>query len=87
MRLRRLGDAGQALVITHAPQVAAEASRHWRIDKDVSKAGGKEITTTNVVVLSERERVAELARMLAGETITKAAREAARSLLKQVPAA
>ena len=87
VRLRRLGDAGQALVITHAPQVAAEASRHWRINKDVSKAGGKEITTTNVVVLSERERVAELARMLAGETITKAAREAARSLLKQVPAA
>ncbi len=87
MRLRQLGDAGQALVITHAPQVAAEASKHWRINKSVAKKDGKEITTTSVAVLSETERVAELARMLAGETITKEAREAARSLLKQVPAA
>ncbi len=86
-RLRQLGDAGQALVITHAPQVAAEASKHWRINKSVTKKGGKETTTTRVAVLSETERVAELARMLAGETITKEAREAARSLLKQVPAA
>lgn len=87
VRLRRLGEAGQALVITHAPQVAAEASKHWRINKEVKKLGGKESTTTSVVVLSEKERVAELARMLAGETVTKEAREAARSLLKQVPAA
>ncbi len=87
MRLRRLGDAGQALVITHAPQVAAEASRHWRIKKAVTKQEGQDITTTRVAVLSEKERVAELARMLAGETITKEARDAARSLLKKVPAA
>jgi len=86
-RLRRLGDAGQALVITHAPQVAAEASKHWRINKAVTKEGKKEITTTQVAVLSQKERVAELARMLAGETVTKEARDAARSLLKDVPAA
>jgi len=36
------------------------------------------------VILSEKERVAELARMLAGETVTKEAREAARSLLKRL---
>jgi len=84
VRLRRLGDAGQALVITHAPQVAAEASRHWRINKAVTKVGGKEITTTNVVMLTEKERVGELARMLAGETVTKEATEAAKSLLGRV---
>lgn len=87
VRLRRLGEAGQTLVITHAPQVAAEAAKHWRIEKQVSKSGGREITTTRVTVLSHNERVAELARMLAGETVTKEAREAARSLLKEVPAA
>lgn len=84
VRLRRLGEAGQALVITHAPQVAAEASRHWRINKSVTKQKGREVTTTEVVILSEKERVAELARMLAGETVTKEAREAARSLLKRL---
>lgn len=87
VRLRRLGEAGQALVITHAPQVAAEASRHWRITKRIEKVGGKETTLTQVTELSEKERVAELARMLSGETVTKAARDAARSLLKKVPAA
>lgn len=86
-RLRRLGEAGQTLVITHAPQVAAEAARHWRIEKNVTKSGRKEITTTRVTLLSDTERVAELARMLAGETVTQEARDAAKSLLKHVPAA
>ena len=85
-RLRRLGEGGQALVITHAPQVAAEASRQWRIDKAVSRKAGREVTTTRVQRLTDEERVDELARMLAGETVTEAAREAARTLLEGDPA-
>ncbi len=81
-RLRRLGDDGQTLVITHAPQVAAEAKRQWRIEKSVQDNGEGEITLTRVVELKKSDRIDELARMIAGETVTKAAKDAAKSLLK-----
>ena len=81
-RLKRLGDDTQTLVITHAPQVAAEANRQWRIEKSVVQGDDGETTLTRVVELSKTERVDELARMLAGESVTKAAKDAARSLLK-----
>lgn len=81
-RLKRLGNDTQTLVITHAPQVAAEANRQWRIEKSVVQGDDGETTLTRVVELSKTERVDELARMLAGESVTKAAKDAARSLLK-----
>jgi len=81
-RLKRLGEDTQTLVITHAPQVAAEANRQWRIEKSVEQGGDGETTRTRVVELSRAERVDELARMLAGESVTKAAKDAAKSLLK-----
>ena len=81
-RLKRLGEDTQTLVITHAPQVAAEADRQWRIQKSVEQGEDGETTRTQVVELSRTERVDELARMLAGESVTKAAKDAAKSLLK-----
>ena len=81
-RLKRLGDDTQTLVITHAPQVAAEANRQWRIEKSVVEGEDGETTLTRVVELSKTQRVDELARMLAGESVTKAAKDAAKSLLK-----
>ena len=80
-RLRLLGESGQTLVITHAPQVAAEAARQWRIEKRVEAGEDGEITRTDVVELGAAERVDEIARMLAGETVTKEARGAAKRLL------
>jgi DNA repair protein RecN (Recombination protein N) len=76
-RLARLAGGAQVLVVTHAPQVAARAARHWRIEKRVGAEGARTI----VAALSEAERAEELARMLAGETVTDAARAAARALL------
>lgn len=81
-RLKRLGEDTQTLVITHAPQVAAEANRQWRIEKSVEQDEDGETTRTRVLELSKSERVDELARMLAGESVTKAAKDAAKSLLK-----
>jgi len=81
-RLKRLGEDTQTLVITHAPQVAAEANRQWRIEKSIVQGEDGETTLTRVVELSKTERVDELARMLAGESVTKAAKDAAKSLLK-----
>ncbi|MEO0412357.1 MAG: DNA repair protein RecN [Pseudomonadota bacterium] len=76
-RLGRLSEAGQVIVVTHSPQVAAMGQRHWQISK--TRQGD---ATTDVRLLSEDERREEIARMLSGETITEAARAAARSLLE-----
>jgi len=56
-RLNRLGEAGQTLVITHAPQVAAEAEQHWRIEKSVEQSKAGEFTVTRVTMLDQADRV------------------------------
>ena len=76
-RLAALSQGGQVLVVTHSPQVAALGAHHWRVSKAVSKG----MTLLTVTPLSAPERVDEVARMLAGDTITEAARAAARELL------
>ena len=76
-RLQALAQTGQVLVVTHSPQVAARGAHHWRVEKRV--ADGQ--TTSTVVPLAAPEREGEIARMLAGDTITDAARAAARALL------
>ncbi|MCZ8313440.1 DNA repair protein RecN [Phreatobacter sp.] len=77
-RLSRLGAKVQVLSVTHAPQVAARATRHYLIAKET--AGQK--VATRVKPLGYDLRREELARMLAGETITDEARAAAEKLLK-----
>ena len=79
-RLARLAATLQVLVVTHSPQVAAKASRHWRVSKCTE--GG--MTRTRVEVLDSAARREEIARMLAGERITDAARAAAADLLAGV---
>ncbi|MGP3695675.1 DNA repair protein RecN [Rhodobacter sp. NSM] len=76
-RLKALADGAQVLVVTHSPQVAALGAHHWRVEKRVAHG----MTTSTVTPLGAGERVEEIARMLAGDTITDAAREAARVLL------
>ncbi|MCU9849636.1 DNA repair protein RecN [Defluviimonas sp. WL0024] len=76
-RLARLAETAQILVVTHSPQVAARGAHHWRVEKRVA-AG---MTTSTVVPLAPAERIGELARMLSGENVTDAARDAARALL------
>ena len=76
-RLKSLSDRAQVLVVTHSPQVAAKGAHHWQVSKRVENGA----TLSSVVTLSDDERVEEIARMLAGDTVTQAAREAARALL------
>ncbi len=76
-RLAALADGGQVLVVTHSPQVAAQGQHHWRVQKQVQDNA----TVSTVVPLSSDERVDEIARMVAGDTITNEARAAARALL------
>ena len=77
-RLRALAEGGQVLVVTHSPQVAAQGAHHWRVEKRVEG----DVTTSTVVPVAEADRVDEIARMLAGDTVTEAARGAARALLE-----
>lgn len=77
LRLKRLAETAQILVVTHSPQIAARADQHWRVSK--SDASGALRTTVEPLDGDAREE--EIARMLSGAEITPAARAAARALL------
>lgn len=76
-RLAALSSTAQVLVVTHSPQVAALGAHHWRVEKRV-EAGQ---TLSTVTALGPDERVEEIARMLSGDTISDAARQAAMALI------
>ena len=76
-RLARVADDVQVLLVTHSPQVAARGGAHLRVAKHVAKGRAE----TRVEPLTGPDRQEEIARMLAGETVTAAARAAAQSLL------
>jgi DNA repair protein RecN (Recombination protein N) len=80
VRLARLAQRVQVLTVTHAPQVAARADRHYLISKDAFDKG-KRVATRVAEVEAERRRE-EIARMLAGAEITSEARAAAERLIK-----
>lgn len=78
-RLARLAGRVQVLSVTHAPQVAARANTHYLI----SKSGGADRVLTGVAEMDRAERQEEIARMLAGATVTEEARAAAERLLAE----
>ncbi|MGV1752357.1 DNA repair protein RecN [Agrobacterium sp. CG674] len=79
-RLRRLSKTVQVLSVTHAPQVAARAATHLLISKGPSGDGTERIATRVTTMLPEH-RTEEIARMLAGASVTDEARAAAARLL------
>jgi DNA repair protein RecN (Recombination protein N) len=81
-RLARLAACVQVISVTHAPQVAAKAGRHFLIAKSADGGqGADERTVTRVSPLQDGTRREEIARMLAGASITEEARAAAGKLL------
>ncbi|HEY1473291.1 MAG TPA: DNA repair protein RecN [Pseudolabrys sp.] len=80
VRLAKLAAGVQVLAVTHAPQVAARADRHYLISKDALEKG-RRVATRVTEVAAERRRE-EIARMLAGAEITNEARAAAERLIK-----
>ena len=78
-RLSELARGCQVVVITHLPQIAPRAACHLRVDKQV--VGGR--TVIRVVALGAEERVAELARMLAGNEISPTVLGHARELAER----
>ncbi len=82
-RLARLSKRVQVLSVTHAPQVAARATTHFLI----AKSGGADRVATGIAEMDMAARQEEIARMLAGATITVEARAAAERLLRENTAA
>jgi DNA repair protein RecN (Recombination protein N) len=78
-KLKAIAARHQVLCVTHLPQIASLADRHYAVRKRVVK----ERTLTEVVALEGEERVDEVARMLGGQTITDAARRHAREMVRQ----
>ncbi|MEM8984800.1 MAG: DNA repair protein RecN [Pseudomonadota bacterium] len=76
-RLAELGDSRQVLSVTHLAQVASCAHHHWK----VSKRALDNVTTTDVRVLHDDERIQELARMIGGVELTDATLQHAREML------
>ncbi len=82
-RLARLASCVQVLAVTHAPQVAAMANGHLLIAKQAVRGPQGEAMVTRVAVLEGEHRREEIARMLAGQTITDEARRAADRLMSR----
>jgi DNA repair protein RecN (Recombination protein N) len=80
VRLARLSRRAQVIAVTHAPQVAAHADRHYLIRKNALDQGKR--VATRVAELAAEKRREEIARMLAGAEITAEARAAAERLIK-----
>lgn len=76
--LRQLGEEKQVLCVTHLPQVAAGGHHQWL----VNKIDGNNRTTTEIHALSPQQRIDEVARLVAGDTLTESAINNARDLLR-----
>jgi DNA repair protein RecN (Recombination protein N) len=81
--MRTLGQEGpgqrarQVLAVTHLAQVAARANHQWQVRKQSAAHG----TVSQVVALSAKERVEEIARMVGGAELTAATRKTAKEML------
>jgi len=75
--LRKLSKTHQVFCITHLPQVASQAHHHFQIEKNQTS----KTTTTQLKLLTESERIDEIARMLGGAKITEAMKKNASEML------
>ena len=76
-KLKELSKFHQVLCITHLPQIAAFADKHFVVEKEERRGD----TVSRVTELDKSSRVDELARMMGGADITEKIRRAARELL------
>ncbi|HEY4184635.1 MAG TPA: DNA repair protein RecN [Polyangia bacterium] len=81
-KLKMLAADRQVLVITHLPQIAVFAEAHWRVTKTI----GSERTAVSIDRLNEKERVAEITRMLSGASTSKQATAHADDMLRRARA-
>ena len=69
----------QVISITHLPQIAAQGATHYKVYKEETAQG----TSTSMLLLSDEERIREIAQMLSGSDVSDAAVQNAKELLKR----
>ena len=79
-KLRCLGEKGQVICITHLPQIASKAQSHYLIEKNFEC----NTFSTEVRLLSDEERVLEVARIISGDDISESAKKAAEEMIKNI---
>ena len=77
-KLKRLSQKNQVICVTHLPQIASYADRHYFIEKRVEKGR----TLTRIALLQHEDRVQEIARMISGERKTDSVLKHAAEMLK-----
>ena len=77
--MKEMGQCMQVISITHLPQIAAKGKVHYKVYKQDNETS----TSSNIRRLEEEERIEEIAHMLSGATLTEAAMNNAKELLKQ----
>jgi DNA repair protein RecN (Recombination protein N) len=68
----------QVLAITHSPQVAAKADKHWKIIKNIKDSN---LMESSIIELNEGQRIEEIANIFSGDSISEASKKVARDLL------
>jgi DNA repair protein RecN (Recombination protein N) len=77
--MRRLSDRCQIIAITHQPQIASQAHKHYKVQK-VEQDGR---TVSRIIPLDENEHITEVATLMSGEEVTEAALESAQELINK----
>ena len=81
--LAELARHHQVICVTHLPQIASYARKHWVIRKRVERGRSR----TTITSLGEKDRIAELAAMLRGESAAEGTRQEAIAMLREARAA
>lgn len=77
--MRTLSDHCQIIAITHQPQIASQAHKHYKVEKNEDKKR----TTTRIIPLTSEEHIHEVASLMSGEQITESAIRSAKELIEQ----
>tara|TARA_B100000989_G_scaffold192891_1_gene145522 strand:- start:932 stop:2578 length:1647 start_codon:yes stop_codon:yes gene_type:complete len=77
-KIHGISKSNQVIAITHSPQVASKANKHWKIEKIIE---GDEMTS-QIIELNDESRVNEIAGLISGAKITDTAKKVALDLLK-----
>ena len=77
-KINNISKKNQVIAITHSPQVASKANKHWKIEKIIKN----DEMTSQIIELNDQERVNEIAGLISGAKITETAKKVASDLLK-----
>ncbi len=77
-KINNISKKNQVIAITHSPQVASKANKHWKIEKIIKN----DEMTSQIIELNDQERVNEIASLISGAKVTETAKKVASDLLK-----